>query len=255
MQGNGTQVDPYIPENWDEFVQAIGTYDAYVTMPESGGIFDMKKIAPKGGITVDIKCRLIEGSDWEIRNAYNCLFSVDGIAAQNEVTIRRLHFLNFYIDKCELIRAYSLILSECKFSGTAAFYDKQQAFLNLTSGNVNGCSFNIKLDGKTILLNNSTYVIYFDYTNAIIDQSNYNSYSVPLYVTSTNSFFEHIANANGIKIYLSPDKNSKSSIVHSNAGSSVATLTEPYVKVNEDQLKDVEYLRSIRFPIVRGEQE
>lgn len=253
MQGNGTQVDPYIPENWDEFVQSIGTMNAYITMPEDGGIFDMKKIAPHGGITIEIKCKLIKGNDWEIRNAYNCLFSVNDIAAQNGVSIIGLHFLNFYIDKHELIRAYSLILSECKFSGIAAFYDKQQALLNLISGNINGCSFNVKLAGKTILLNNSTYVVYFDYTNTIIDQSNYNGSSVPIYVTSSNSFFEHIANSSGTKIYLSPDKNSKSSIVHSDAGSSIATLTEPWIEVTEDQLKNVEYLRSVKFPIVRGD--
>ncbi|MCM1009155.1 MAG: hypothetical protein NC485_14800 [Ruminococcus flavefaciens] len=262
MQGNGTQNDPYIPESWDEFVQAVGTYDAYVTMPESGGIFDMKKIAPKGGITVDIKCKLIEGNNWEIRNAYNCLFSVDDIAAQNGVSIVGLHFLNFYIDKYESIYGYSLIwansllLLGCKFSGTVASDVGYPVLLYLRSGTVATCSFNVKLSGKAIFSDNSTYVIYFNYTNVIIDNSDYvGSISCPLYVTSADSFFEHIANANGIKIYLSPDKNSKSSIVHSNAGSSVATLTETYVKVTEDQLKDVEYLRSIRFPIVRGEQE
>ncbi len=51
MQGNGTQESPFIPENWEEFVTAVGASGAYVSMPDGGGYFDMNEIAPEVGKT------------------------------------------------------------------------------------------------------------------------------------------------------------------------------------------------------------
>lgn len=123
------------------------------------------------------------------------MFSVDDIAAQNGVSIVGLHFLNFYIDKYESIYGYSLIwansllLLGCKFSGTVASDVGYPVLLYLRRGTLATCSFNVKLSDNAILLNNSPYVVYFNYTNVIIDNSDYvGSISCPLYVTSADSF-------------------------------------------------------------------
>ena len=48
MTGTGTQTDPYIVDNWADFVTALGTSGAYVSFPEVGGVLDMNDIAPEG---------------------------------------------------------------------------------------------------------------------------------------------------------------------------------------------------------------
>ncbi len=90
-----------------------------------------------------------------------------------------------------------------------------------------------------------------NYVKAVIDHSdskmsadsNFYNFIV------NNSFFEHKSSTDGGKIRLS---SSKSSVVHSNAGSFVINSTGSKVEVSEEQLKDAAYLRSIGFPIAGG---
>lgn len=240
MQGNGTQESPYIPETWDEFVTAVGTSGAFVSMPE-GGYFDMNEIAPEGGISITIQCKSIEGNNWEIRNAYNTKFKNN--SRNRGLIINRLHFLDFYIDSIsDVFDLEYCNLYNCKLSGDITGISSKI----LTYGTYNNCSMNFKFIGGAIQVCNKGVTCNF--VNAIIDHSDSEASNSAVFnpFAANNSFIEHKSNANGITIALT---SSKSSIVHSDAGNFVINSTGSKVEVSEEQLKDVAYLRSIGFPI------
>ncbi len=70
MTGTGTQEDPYVVDNWNDFVTAVGQYDAYVTCPE-GLVFDMNEIAPDGINGIIINCKWLDGHGLTIKKLYN----------------------------------------------------------------------------------------------------------------------------------------------------------------------------------------
>ena len=245
MQGNGTQVDPYIPENWDEFVYAVGKdKQTYVTMPEGGGVFDMNDIAPTGGITVNVNCLSLEGNDWEIRNAYNVKFYFDGAYNSDnaENLIHKLHFLNFYSDSTRVVDINISKLLECKISGIIA--GKSSA---LYRGEFDRCSMNFKFmdNAWEVFVSDSTYWNGCNFVKAVIDHSDSKSDASYNIIRANNSFFEHMTNANGFEISVRGNSN----VVRSDAGNFVTTSTGSKVSVTEEQLKNAAYLRSIGFPI------
>lgn len=241
MTGSGTKDSPYIPENWDEFVEAVKKDRAYVSMPEGGGVFDMNDIKPEGGITVAINCNTIDGNDWEIRNAHNELFSAS--SGTNTRVINRLHILNFYIDSGSLGNITRAALNNCNLSGVIA-----GSSLALYGGTYNYCSMNFKFIDEAFQIayyNNQE----FNFVNAVIDHSDSKMKSSASFntINANNSFFEHRSSAEKGKIKL--HSSSKSSVVHSDAGSFVVTSTGSTVDVTEEQLRDAAYLNSIGFPI------
>ena len=246
MQGNGTQESPYIPENWEEFVTAVGTSGAYVSMPDVGGFFDMNDIAPEGGKTVYIRCKELNGNGWEIRNAYNVRFINNSGTGGN--AINQLHFLSGFTDSSPLLQMSYGTANKCKLSGVIA---GKASVAALSSGTYNRCSMNFKFIDETFQVSDRKEGIACNYVNAVIDHcdskmtADANFYNF----IANNSFFEHKSSADGGKIRLS---SSKSSVVHSDSGSFVMTSTGSKVEVSEEQLKDAAYLRSIGFPIAGG---
>lgn len=243
MQGNGTQESPFIPENWEEFVEAIVASGAYVTMPDDGGFFDMNDIAPEGGLTVTFKCSSIEGNGWEIRNAYNVRFVNNSGSSGN--VINQLHFLNGFTDSLPLLQMPYGTANKCKISGVISGETSVSA---LSMGTYTRCSMNFKFIDEAFQISGRKNGITCNFVNAVIDQSdskmpeNANFYNF----TGNNSFFEHKASSDGGQLKLS---DSKSTIVHSDAGSYIITATGSSVDVTEEQLKSAAYLRSIGFPI------
>ena len=47
MTGTGTQTDPYMVSDWEEFVTAVGKTDVYVECSKNA-VWDMNNIAPDG---------------------------------------------------------------------------------------------------------------------------------------------------------------------------------------------------------------
>lgn len=240
MQGTGTQTDPYIPATWGEFVTAVGTSGAYVSLPEGGGVFNMNEIAPEGGIKIEIKCTEIQGNDWVIKNAYNIIFHI----SSGYKKISRLHFLNFYHMRNThfFSNGSDSTISECKFSGISA---SPGIYSVISSGTLRRCSFNFKFIDKAYR-SFSNLKLYFckvaidhsDSTSTYDDEEDENMYYY-------NCFFEHKTNANNRKLYFAGN----SSILHSDAGNYILSANGEKISVTEDQLKDAAYLRSIGFPI------
>ena len=239
MQGTGTQADPYIPTMWDEFVTAIGTSGAYVSLPEGGGVFDMNEIAPEGGITIGTHCASISGNDWEIRNAYNIKFQ----KSSGELNINKLHFLNFYCSLTYGMFYFSdVTITESKFSGIAGGNSRYlMSYVQLRR-----CSMNLKfIDNAVRPFEDTSTELYF--SKAVIDQSeSLSTYSDSIYVNCYNSFIEHKANAGGKQLRFV----GHSSILHSDAGNYITTSGGDKVSVTEEQLGDASYLASVGFPIV-----
>lgn len=96
MTGSGTQTDPYIVDNWADFVTAITTADAYVAFPEGGGSIDMNDAAPEGVSCIIPTCAYVQGNGWEINNIHlddNALFyRIDGTTIFDN-----LKFLKMYV--------------------------------------------------------------------------------------------------------------------------------------------------------------
>lgn len=181
MTGTGTQADPFIVDNWPDFVTAIGTANAYVEFPEGGGVIDMNDAAPTGIPEISVACASIKGNDWIIQNLYCKGHRGLSTAYGKYVSINKLHFLNFYFDDNGVYDFHGIMLfgnsdderqgyyfTECRFSGIAncTFQSSDAA------GRRNGlfrqgnfweicrlvrCSFNVRLNGYAILLSGSTY--------------------------------------------------------------------------------------------------
>lgn len=70
MTGTGTQADPYIVDNWTDFVTAVGTSDAYVEFVENT-VIEMNEVARTGiGSAINIQCTQLDGKNSTIRNLY-----------------------------------------------------------------------------------------------------------------------------------------------------------------------------------------
>ena len=98
MTGTGTQVDPLVPENWDELKNAAETAGAYVRLP-SGAEWDMNEQYPEGVPSIGLLCAELDGNGSVIKNirmsgggGVFVRANVDGYSA-----VRNLAFDNIYI--------------------------------------------------------------------------------------------------------------------------------------------------------------
>lgn len=180
MTGTGTQADPFVVDNWDDFVTAIGTNDAYVAFPEGGGVINLNNVAPQGIPEISVSCKSIQGNDWIIQNLY-CKGHAGFITQYGKyVSIDHLHFLNFYFDdegkRVHLGTVFGnsgddrqgYFFNECQFSGimNCTYYDSDVYKRNILFCQDNywlkcqliRCSINVKLDGYAVLLSGSNYI-------------------------------------------------------------------------------------------------
>lgn len=257
MQGDGTKENPFIPTAWDEFVYAVGySKEAYVTMPEGGGTFDMNKIDPTGKLTVNVNCLVLDGNDWVIESPANTQFVITqdgnndsrdekgGWCYSSNGVINRLHFHNIISDAKQVLNLNVANLTNCKISGIIGGSPDNYAF---GRGELNQCSVNLKfIDKACEIAADSSSKTRLNYTKAIIDSSDsqgiiYNrirgNYAKIFHTTNANdSMFSIYGNAT---LYIS------------NASNYVTSTTGSRTTVTDEQLKDVAYLRSIGFPIMR----
>ena len=236
MQGTGTKTDPFIPETWDDFVTAVGTEEAYVSLPAGGGTYDMNEIAPEGNLTIDIRCAEIQGNEWSIIRAYN--FRVYA----GDCKIYNLHFLDFLLENSG---EYGMIVDGyfyyCKFSGIISGYE--QCVFG-TRFEKRYCSFNFKYIGESYSINYYAGKMYF--CNITI---NHADSQIPILLSVSvhgdNLLVNHVSNGhNGIFL------DGKLCVLCSDLGNVIANSSGRRIDVTDEQLRDVSYLCSIGFPIV-----
>ena len=238
MQGTGTKADPYIPETWDDFVAAVGTVDAYVSLPVEGGTYDMNEIAPEGNFTLNINCTEIQGNEWSISKAYNVKVYA------NSCNVYNLHFPDFLWEKSSenemIIDGYFYY---CQFTGIISGY-RQSIFMSNREKRY--CSVNVKFIGESWKVNYSGGKMYF--CNIRIDQSDAQPVSgISIAINAENSYIDHVSSATNNAVSLS----GKLNVLHSDLGNYVSDSSGNKHAVTEEQLRDAAYLSSLGFPIVQ----
>lgn len=157
MTGTGTQNDPYIISDWNDFITAIGTSDAYVEFPkdlthtqdtnvdpnklytdangvvqtnvqpsdlvnlyENGFVLDANDYAPSGiASTITMNCANINGYGGYIKNLAST--TVDIFENAVDTNINQLAILNINVENVSFINttAAGMTYAKCIFSGRA----------------------------------------------------------------------------------------------------------------------------------------
>ncbi len=260
MQGTGTQTDPYIPGNWEEFVTAIGTTGAYVELPEGGGTFDMNEIAPTGVGIITANCEEINGNGWTIDNAYNMYFNLEEIYRKNKY-IKNFHIKDFTIENSTepLIKNtaadYYWILKDCQISGKRVSGGSKEIF---NAGiRFYSCGLNIAFGGNEHFLFDHDYYnrawgyfcnVRLDYTGCTID------FDVPQESRDGNAYaFDN----SFLRIRTNPDKTQKTAFYSGSVNDIILLDNKNIVidstgtshEVTDEQVRNPAYLNSIGFPI------
>lgn len=158
MQGTGTQADPYIPYEWDEVLEAIGTSGAYVSFPQGGGEYNLNDIYPTGVPRIRVMCAQIDGNGWNLKNIRCTGSAISTIGTRcvwNDINfIDILHQGgDFFKNNEEYYSDGQAIFNHCRFTGilsTGSLFVR-----NTRHGDnvfrLNSCSINIKADNNAII--------------------------------------------------------------------------------------------------------
>ena len=163
MTGTGTQNDPYIVDNWSDFITAVGTSSAYV---------ELKKELVKTADTTVNPNKLYVNSSGEVQyivqnsdlpNLYEntfCLdandYAPDGITTTITITCASLNgngatIKNLYSNSTTIITTYSYVSFEgiafLNFRCTGAYFFISSR--NSGWGTVSKCIFSGRMDGET----------------------------------------------------------------------------------------------------------
>lgn len=259
MTGTGTQADPYIVDNWKEFVTAVGK-SGYVKCAENL-TWNMNDIAPEGVDGVTINATEIDGNGLTINNLY--LIGNNGIINNNAVTIKNMSILNLKTKAsgCAFYANYRMNLYLVQVSGiiectafvrvSSSFYASRCSF-NLTfagnscfgsGGSVNLSFCNIKLngisgaafDGSGRGFNCSDCLIHGIYPFTTLPLA----YSTDNVIDCEFARKASISSGSCTNILINKDKLTN---VSSGIPSAFATVTT-------SQLEDAAYLASLGFPI------
>ena len=90
MTGSGTSADPYLVDNWADFVTAVGESNAYVALTAD---INMNDIAPQGVSTTAINATNVDGRNHTIYNLRGST-SNEVFHFASDVTIQNLNFSN-----------------------------------------------------------------------------------------------------------------------------------------------------------------
>jgi len=166
MTGTGTQQDPYIVDNWADFMTVNGSATAttYIKWADGGGLVDFNKVNHAGYTSAVTLKGQLDFNGWIFMN-YRCTGRIFGL--DNNCTVNNLNFFNFYVQSAgdtDVIYYYApyyytVYLNNCKFSGminsggtgTSRFIYNQFAYMDLSK-----CSASITAvtKGDFVLTNN-----------------------------------------------------------------------------------------------------
>lgn len=269
MTGTGTQADPYIVDNYPDFVTAAETDQAYVEFVPNTKI-DMNSISPLGVGQLTLKCRSIDGKGSVITNLFcsdNNFIFFD--RSGKSCDISHLELTNF---KCERTLIYcnsgSLTFKEHIFSGIclgkssheviyADAGSSSSASLIFTADNL-GCALTIDAPDMSFCNGYFSHCPSFyncnlkincnslvrSQNNAIYLENSYLSGNVNYCnaIRGKNSVINTVSN--GVTVYGVSD------VQHILVNSDKAGSIQQYFdSVTSEQMRDAEYLQSIGFPI------
>lgn len=269
MTGTGTQNDPFLVDNWADFM-TIDTNSAeiYVRWADTGNkIIDFNNIQPEGfSETVTFPAH-VDFNGWTLKN-FHSTASGSSFACSSvpDATVENLILENFYINSQGLISG-AVLLKNCIMSGMMQSIGYVNAF---SGGGLQRCSLNIKVNAI-----NCTFMSGGGY---LTPKSQITNSDVILDIScsgSTVSICEHsIKNSrisgkiqsNAQKITLGSSSSmsnvfnieANSPLYYKSSGISVynadfaeksSDSNENFTGVTSEQLKNAEYLYNIGFPI------
>lgn len=268
MTGTGTSTDPYIVENWGEFVTAAGKSGAYVSCPVDA-VWDMNEIAPTGVSGVRLSCAQINGNGLTIKNIFSSdLFSRGQSGTTN---VYDLNFLDIYMEGGAFATCHpssgSIAFHRCRFSGiftgaSSLFY----AYSIASPAQLDRCSISVQLMGEarvmgiTVAPGNDQSCGIFTFCDLNLQGSgstNGNRF------TLINSRLRGVYPGTGLVIasvsqysvldigitWGVNDTTPTKVLINTDKVASGITIPSGFIKVTTEQLRDAQYLSSIGFPV------
>lgn len=272
MTGAGTQNDPFIVDNWPDFVTAAETTDAYVEFPEGGGIIDMNNYAPLGISTVNVKCNEINGNGWTIANLYCKDHDAFEQGRAKNVPVTDLHFLDIYFEST----GQNMFFEPYDLSCWYQFYRCSFSGINIGQGGIfraesvlEQCSANFCCNGNSALIRAGTYpwgkpinrfcnIRITGDSPAVLGNAAFENcyFSGKSVVQSIGVTYRSEGNFNVFNIdcteasaFNCTGNSGALNLINTDLLPSGATIGTGFVGVTTAQLHDAAYLASLGFPI------
>lgn len=278
MTGTGTKTDPYVVSTWAELSAKMQESGVYIKLSEQGGVIDLNDEFPDGISKIEVKCREVQGNNWQIRNLY--IKDKIALAAENSAggdwvsEINDLHFLNIVCQNGTLVcgnYASLMKFNRCQFSGIFSSNNQETVMNGYSFGfiTLDRCSLNFKINNC-----NTFYKIILCQCNiklsgtggAIVNNKFDNCYLSGNYKSTAAIILEAISFVGTgascysvVDIELSSYKDnakvtsegelSNMVLINTDKIQSGVSIAETLNKVTTIQLTDAEYLSSIGFPI------
>ncbi|MDE6672846.1 MAG: hypothetical protein K2K16_11735 [Ruminococcus sp.] len=269
MTGTGTQNDPYIVDNWTDFM-AINTDSAsvYVRWADTENkIIDFNDIRPDGfSESVNISGN-VDFNGWTLRNFHSTAdYSLN---LSSNTTIENLIFENFYINSSRLFYSNSL-LKNCIISGMI----QHNSNSNIFSGcGLLNCSLNIKANCEKFELANGngflspkTQIVNSDIVLDAVCRSSSSNLIDLCTGAIKNSRISGKIQSNASAVVLGNSSSMSNvfnlisnkpikytgysiSVFNSDIAEKSSDSRESFIGVTSEQLKNAEYLYNIGFPI------
>lgn len=274
MTGTGTQTDPYVVDNWADFVTTVGTQDAYIKFADGGGEINMNGIAAEGVPTTTICCAGIDGNGWKLRSLYFKNAIAFHLNRRQGTKITNLHFTDFQGDMFSggsLFETSPTLSSKCQFErcsfsgradgGGAVF---EFGSYDYVYGEFYRCALKLNCHESVIPFSTSNRAVPLEYCNIYINCENKSYKSVC--VSLKNSYMQ--GNIRGGLHFICNEGPNYNSIVNADIGGDAGqhgasyysnilinsdkvtgTINSSFKQVTTAQLKNAAYLSSIGFPI------
>lgn len=268
MKGSGTQTDPYIVDNWEEFV-TIDTSSAeiYVRWADTENkVINFNHIMPEGfSETVNFPAH-VDFNGWTLRNFHSTAIYSFKVVSSTSSLVENLIFENFYVTSQYLMYG-SFLLKNCIISGISQYRGNN---IFLSGCGLQSCSVNLNANasGYFTFMNGSGFTSpksQIANSDIILDISCTSDASIGDIIIKNSRISGKIqANASSITLGNSssmsnvfnidsncPLKYSSSaiSIFNSDMSEKSSDNNKNFLGVSAEQLKNAEYLYSIGFPI------
>lgn len=272
ISGTGTQADPFIVDEWADFVTAITTTDAYVEVDTSEvSVWDFPKIV-EGGITsaIVITAAEIDGKGLTIKGLFGTAAQwFQHIGTGTLLVIKNLNFLDFSksaVSSSGVFYGTNTEFRRCKFSGEiegGEVFRLSGTTANMicTTGTLDGedpkgCSFAIKFSGNAKLCTNSYAV--FKHCNFNFDGSSTSSMAAKFHDCKISGAmpWASFTNAGGGQNVIDADisaidswSNSSGGVTLVNTDKLASGLSVPtgFTGVTSAQMLDVDALAAVGF--------
>lgn len=262
MTGDGTQVSPFIPANWNELVTAAASSGAYVQLP-AFETWDMNELYPEG-ITAPlvVNCTEIDGNYTTIKNlfvdnntlradAIQCngnliknLSLVDFIHSGNSYDYMMIEEANFYNCKISGVQEGT----SKNFTGNATVSKFDRCSLNMEGGKISKSNdralwLNSEISIETTTATSTGRMYRCKLTGHIGSNANLNTVGSTVLGYQTEDTVVDIYGTGTVTSSIS------TMVINCiiNKDKWTGTIQGNYSKVTSEQMVDAEYLRSIGF--------